>query len=416
MNRLEDEPLPTGAKALHEAVLLGRALLNFVPDALERTVLVDQAWRAAEIPQRGVSVRVSYVQHGTVVDESYVHVDRAGGGRHTHSPDPSTGTPYELRVDLGPTPCQDRFRRLHGYLRDQLREAAAAEPSGGPGPHPVALAWWRFVDAAQEACRSFVRPDVEQPVLTVWADRLVSEMRNAGPGAAERVASIARRLPALADGLRREGRLDVWASSALLVAAHVPRLVAEHFSGRDHATQLARYLFFALLEMRVSPWQVIYGVSQKVARENLTHSLDQAADDLLDQAEQHREWAVDGPLDRDYFSTQLFLGTPKAWAAMQLYRILKDLAPAGESGQRPRRRTVAEELAVRMQDGVAHQWLDVDDARTIEAWRQVHKLRRAGDEQGVRTVLREGELRLFRPRSARNLLLGPSPWSHIREE
>jgi hypothetical protein len=415
VTKLQDQPLPRGITALHEAVLLGRALINLTPDALERNVLTDEAWMAAGIPRQGVSVHVEYVHAGRRVDESYVIADRGGGGRHAHQHDPRRGSVHELRVELGLTPCQDRFNRLHAHLRDQLRDAQSAQRAGGRRPNPRAVAWWEFVDAAKETCGTAIRADRARPVLTNISGNLVSEMDTTTEGAPDRVALIAGRLPELADDARRRGQLDVWAASALLIAANVPHRIAAPFSAADHIEQLTRYVLFSLLEMRISPWQAIYGVAQKAVREGFGNVLEEVADELLAQAEQHRDQALDGPIDRDYFSEQLFLGMPKAWTAMHLYRILKDLAPEGEKSHRPKRRTAAEELAVRMQDGIAYQWLDVDDARIAAEWREIHRMQQAGDNAGVRNALREGEARLFWPRAARSLLLGPSPWSNTPE-
>lgn len=228
------------------------------------------------------------------------------------------------------------------------------------------------------------------------------------------MVEVARDLPRLTDELRQQGKLDGRSTSALLVVAHAPQRVASRFTGSDYLEQLTRYQVFALRALKSSPNRATYSVTVKAVREGFAEVMDQVADDLLSQAEQHRDQALDGPLDRDYFSNQLFLGTAKASAAMHLYQLLKEAAPKGESGHRPKRRAVAEELAVRMQDGVDRQWLDVGDVQMARDWEEAHRLKEIGDERGLRRFLTEGELRLFRPRAARELLLGPSPWDNPR--
>ena len=388
MADLADVPLPQGVQALHEAVLLGRALLNFFPEALERTVLADQAWSDSAVPRERASVHVRYVRSGQTVDESYVHLDAYGGGKHDRQHDLSVGPAYELVVDLGRHPARDRFLRLHADLRSQLGEAR----SSGRELDPQSLQWWEFVDAAAESVATEARPDQQHEAL--------AELPLPRPDVLE---AVAHGMEGLTDELRRQGLLTIWPATALLVAAYVPLRVAA-----GDPEQLARHLTYALLEARVSPWQAIYGVVQKGVREGLSTEVGQAADALLADAERHRDLALDGTLDRDVFSRTLFLGAPRAWAAMQLYRLLRDASPDPEPIPRQKRRVVAEELAVRMQDGVVHQWLDVGNARTAGERRKVQETLARGDEPAVRDLLLQGERRLLRPRAARDLLLDPS--------
>ncbi len=413
MATLGDIPIPRGSKALHEAVLLGRALINLFPDALERIILADEAWTAQGIPRTRVSVHVVYVEQEKRVGEDYILLDAHGGGKHDHKHDPSLGSVYELNVDLRRHPAAERFTRLHNHLQEQLEQALAIQRAGGRSPEPVTISWWEFVDAAYRTCTR-LRPDEARPALVQLSDRLISEIGSVPSYAAEAINGITSRLPQLADDLRRRGNLDVWENSALLVAGYVPKRVAQLSTGEDKVQQLARYMTFSLLEMKVSPWQAVNGVARKALREGEMQALEQAADDMLSDAEQHRDRALDGSLDRNLFSEQLFLGTPKAWTAMQIYELLREMSPGSETVIRQKRHTTAEELAVRMQDGVAYQWVDFDDARIAEEWEKVQEARRARDNFAVQEILLQGELRLFRPRAARKLLLGPSRWPDRR--
>lgn len=173
MMRLRNQALPTGIKALHEAVLLGRALINLVPDSLERNVLVSEAWDAARIPLKGVSVHVTFTRHFRTVDEHYVIADDAGGGRHTHRHDPTKGSTYELSITLGDTPCQDRFARLHRYLSKQRWTAQVV---GRPGGSPTVLAWWQFVDSAYHTAAGTSLADRASSTLVRLADELVPQI------------------------------------------------------------------------------------------------------------------------------------------------------------------------------------------------------------------------------------------------
>ncbi len=65
--KLADEPLTQGPKALHEGVLLGRALLGHDASAVESRVLVNEAWEAARLPHRDVTVRASMRQVEDVI-------------------------------------------------------------------------------------------------------------------------------------------------------------------------------------------------------------------------------------------------------------------------------------------------------------------------------------------------------------
>src|SRR5258708_5533623 len=120
---IADEPLSQGPKAMHEGVLLGRALLGYEASLTEQRVLLSEAWEGAGIPHRDVTVHVVFRLAGKVTGEMYMSISASGGGRHHGSNRPPIGNFRELVVEEGPTPALDRFLRLHEHLAEQLREA-----------------------------------------------------------------------------------------------------------------------------------------------------------------------------------------------------------------------------------------------------------------------------------------------------
>jgi hypothetical protein len=222
LSRLADEPLPSGFTALNEALLLGRALLGTSSAQLEETVLVDEAWSAAGIPRRDVTVRVITRQRGRQVGEQFIGIDAAGRGRHYAADERPAGPLRTLVVETTTTPAQDRFLRLHRYLQDQLAEAREIAAAGGPAPHPVALRRGAFVENAAHAIRH-VHADAPRPVLQELADRY-------GPDGASPLdlgPHTAEALYRATDQARRDGHLDGWASAAALIAAVWPPIASD---------------------------------------------------------------------------------------------------------------------------------------------------------------------------------------------
>src|SRR6185436_9794948 len=122
--------------------------------------------------------------------------------------------------------------------------------------------------------------------------------------------------------------------AALLLAARLPAAVAVAAPSERQTVELARHLSFAVLELGVSAWQAIYGPPHKALREGYRNAVIAAARDMLAAAERHRDLALDGPADPEYFSEQLLLALPYAFAALQLDRFILAADPGADEAVR----------------------------------------------------------------------------------
>ncbi|GGM36277.1 hypothetical protein GCM10012275_04400 [Longimycelium tulufanense] len=402
---LAEVPLPRGQAALAEAVLLGRALLGAEPQFLEQNILVREAWEAAGLPDRDVTVRMITKGLGPGAKKHYICLDEHGAGRHHDDSYRPPGRVRTLRVRLGRTPARDRFLSLNRHLAEQLLEAEAIEATGGPPPHPVALRRGRFVANAAHAIDHCVL-DEPHPELRELSD----QFRRTALLSPEGVPlSAAEGLEGEANGRRDEGRLGSTAAAALLVVARLPSAIAA--AGQAQRVEFTRFFSFGMLELGVSPGQAIYGLCGKALREGHAEVVFRAAEDLLREAERRRDTALDGPPDRDAFGELLFAAAPYALAALLLASAAADEGSSAELAVQ----ATAEELFVRLQDGLVHQWADLGDVRLREERRQIREAQQRGDTLTVNLIVREGELGLHRPRAVRDLLLGKMPWPNAEE-
>jgi hypothetical protein len=164
--RFDEIPLPRGPKAMVEGVLLGRALLGQDPADVDRVILLHEAWEAEGLPSDGVTVHVTTRRVGQTVQEDYITADLAGGGRRHGGSRLSapSGEIHELVLADG-APARDRFRRIHGYLTEELSAAQAVDARGGRHPDPAALRRWAFIDAVARTL-TLGPADAAHPTLT----------------------------------------------------------------------------------------------------------------------------------------------------------------------------------------------------------------------------------------------------------
>jgi hypothetical protein len=278
---------------------------------------------------------------------------------------------------------------------------------GGRAPDPVALRRWAFVDAVARGL-TLGPADAMHPTLAAISHEAWARLSAATAPPA--LAEIARGLEERALAGRTRGELSTWPAAALLLAARLPPAVAAGVPAGRQTVESARHLGFAILELGVSAWQAIHGPPHKALREGHGAAVLAVARDLQAAAERHRDRALDGPADREHFSEQLLLALPYALGAMQLDRFLLAASPDVDHAVRAHS-TAAEEMFVRLQDGLVHQWLDCDDARLREDRDKIIDARQRGDALAVHLLLREAELGLLRPRAARDWLLGAGPFS-----
>jgi hypothetical protein len=397
--RIEDVPLSTGPDALDEAVLLGRVLVAFGVDELERVLALDAAWEAAGLPEQGVTVHLVFRRGGVTVQEDRFSLDASGAGlRHADSaPIPDEET--TLYVDVDDTPALRRFERLCAYLADQRVEADEIERRTGQ-PIPV---YAKVLGQQVEMLSGVVdrrAANESDPVLTGIVDRLL-ESAGGWPLGLDPDAALAVRRNT--DRVRSDGGLGTWSAAALLVVAGLPGAIADRLDGGGPA-EFVRYFLFGLLEARVSPFQAVVGLAGKAVREGQLTALVDAGRDLLDEAGRLRDEAMDGPPSRDFFSWCLFRAQPYALAATHLLRIAAE-APADDQPATARLAAAADEVLTRLHDGILHQWSDFGDMRLNQEREVIRAARARGDETTVQLILRDGEFALRRPRSAREYLL-----------
>ncbi|MFC9964043.1 hypothetical protein ACFVH4_07330 [Nocardia ignorata] len=124
---------------------------------------------------------------------------------------------------------------------------------------------------------------------------------------------------------------------------------------------------------------------------------------FLSAGEQRRDAALDQPTyDRGGFAKALYDAYPYLHAARTLAAAL--VAVTGEQAHR-RTLQVADEWAVRVVDGLFHQWFDLDGTTLSQERAVLAAAVAAGDRRRVRSILLHGETALLRPRSARAHLL-----------
>ncbi len=284
---------------------------------------------------------------------------------------------------------------------------------GGPPLHPVALGRWNFIHNVANTLSTGRPPDASNPQLAAMTQELKSSLLFVLPPVPGSVRKAAEQLESKAITLRRDGKLDSYATAALLLVAHLPLAIEEDNRSEIPEVELTRYFTFGVLEMAISPWQAIYGPAHKALREKYRSVVLKVAQALLSAAEEYKDAALDGPADREYFSEQLFLAAPYAFAALQLFQFARE-QQVDEEVQSYATRT--EELFVRIQDGLTRQWLDLDDVRLQQEHQAILEAQSQGDTRTVKLPLREGEEKLGRPRSVRDLLLGKKPWPTMKKE
>jgi nitroreductase len=388
--RIQDEPLPTGSKALKEAALLGRALVGLGTDDVEQDLGLRMAWESAGLPHRDITVNVVFRRNGQPYEQVRFTIDANGAGLHHGRDGGVPGT--EIVVDMDERPVTERFMKLRDYLAAQRREAdQIASRTGQPVP-PYAASLGDLVERIAMTVHRR-RPDEPDPVLVEIVDGLQADGQ-LEPGRLS--PDVAEGLRDQIDRLRAAGSLDTWSAAAALVAACLPPILAAmQPNGIEQLTHFTRYFGFSVLELRVSPWQALYGPAHKAIREGFATAVAGVARQLLDEAERLRDEGLGGPSDRDTFSSCLFKAQPYALAAAKLYSFLND----------PPLETTAEETLARIRDGIIHQWLDFDDADLYRDRDAIRAARRHGDHTAVQLILREGEMALKRPRSVRTFLL-----------
>ena len=210
------------------------------------------------------------------------------------------------------------------------------------------------------------------------------------------------------DQARSEWRIDALSAAAMLLAGNIPRYCAQSQGDpAGRAPCFSSYLIYGAMQLRDGDWSAIRAVVDKAVNEGYVESLDQLGTALLDEAHGHRDLALNGPPDRMEFARELATAAPFALAAQLLSRWTREsLGPVADPLQvRLHRETSAEELWVRLNDGLMSQWFDWLMGRTSQERAEIAAAKAAGDELLVAQLLAEGEDGYRRPRSARAFLL-----------
>jgi hypothetical protein len=164
---------------------------------------------------------------------------RGGGRRHggTRISAPS-GEIHGLVLADG-APARDRFRRIHGYLTEELSAAQAVHASGGRHPDPVAPRRWACIDVVARTL-TLGPADAAHPTLTAISQDAWPRLSAATAPPA--LAGVARGLEERALASRERGELSALPAAALPLAARLPTAVAVTAPAGRQTAELARHL------------------------------------------------------------------------------------------------------------------------------------------------------------------------------
>jgi hypothetical protein len=160
---------------------------------------------------------------------------------------------------------------------------------------------------------------------------------------------------------------------------------------------------------RSGDWQQVGVVVTRALADNRVSDLAMLSADLNTEAVRLRDEALAGAPSPMLFGQKLFEALPYTLATWWISRWADDgdAAPPGPGADTwKKRRTDAEELYVRMTDGVFAQWWRYVTGAVTEERRDIMAVLRDQGKLAANERLRKGEDSYHRPRSLRPYLLG----------
>jgi hypothetical protein len=400
-----DLPLPVGRAILVEINLIGWALVGGTAEGLNALLAYDDAAALAGLPLRGALAHVIYERGGATVGEAWHEgrLDRTGRNEADLSR-AERASACQIRVDLRRQPASDRLRKILAELVPE------ADPAQLPTVHNAL--------AVADRTMSLSAPD---PELLAAQRLIVAHVLTIPTGGAGPVLPLVNASQAIYDHMKRGRRMwsmDARGAAALLLAAHIPAACARA-RGSDPATMAREYrrlLALAADRLYAGRWEMLGELIVRVVRDGYLAPLDALGSHLSAEAIALRDAALDGLPDPLDFAGKLYDAAPFAFAAGWLSRWVVEHAalPAAHTADWARRAADAEDLFVRICDGLHSQLLDWILGCIWVARADVSAAHARGDRDRVWMLLREGEIALRWPRSYRPFLLGEGPEPTVR--
>lgn len=389
---ISDYPIPAGNDAIAESGLLAQALMAARPAYAEARFAARQS-AAAGLGAGFAHITLSSQHH--VVGDFFIELRPDGSARyHQTVSDEARATATAVAADVDDL--------LTGRLR-RLADVVAAIGDEGYS-RPVRNA----VDSA-EATLSAAGVD---PMLAAVGDQLMQAcLAGASAGSADLALARAREIVAEAAGQHLSWRMDGWSQAAVLLAVNVPiACAAAADSGPEQATSFARYLGVAAATARSGDWQQVGELVTKALAQGHAAALAVLSADLYAEGLRQRDEAQAGPPSPMLFGQKLYQALPPILAAWWISRWADDSGTAPAPGAGPdtwkKRRTDAEELYVRLTDGVFAQWWRYVTAALATERQEIMSVLQDKGKLAANELLRKGEDSYHRPKSLRPYLLG----------
>jgi hypothetical protein len=379
----EEAPLPQGTEILAEIHLLAWSLVG--------SVAGNADWRLAMgnvTDLRDGFIHTVYVQNGAVVGEGW-HDRRAdGSGRRYHDyhdvPEDRRALAREVRVDISVRPASGRLRRMIGAV-----------------PEPELIQ-----NALDCADRAFTPYAAEPGLLEIYHE-IMATLSHSDP---QRTADLPQLIFNRQKHRRRMWSMDARATAAARFAAQIPAVcAAAHEDDLKRSVATYRELVTVAADrLRAGWWDMTEQLVAEAVAMGYAAQLDKLGADLLAEATRFRDAALEAPPEPVRFAGLLYDAAPPAFAAAWLSRSGRKsrAVPWKFASAWAHRETIAEEMFVRISDGLWHQAVDWITGSWWEVRRQVAAARARGDRRAVWTMLRDGEFGLRWPRSFRPFLSG----------
>ncbi|MFD4351108.1 hypothetical protein ACFWPX_01015 [Nocardia sp. NPDC058518] len=390
---------PNDRDCFSEATLLACALIGADPIYIDSNLqLLEQYSRSApadlaavsEDRERGIeslSTHLRHVDRDGQVREGWAQVRADLSGRLHDTPPPEAGAWRTLDVDLTRTPARDRLAALAPRACRVADERLAQLQA--------------FIGNAVAITAPGARPPLRGGLLTLVRELRLGELVRPGMDPLEVVAAQEQRLAGAVWEQRELGLVDGATAADALIAIMLAGTIAHTADPVTGVGLWARQLAYA--DAYITAGRPIAPLIEQAIRDGHHAIVEQLAEGFLDCGEQMRDTAMNQPTyDRGGFAKALYDTYPYLHAARTVAATLASIT-ADEAHTRIHQ--VADEWAVRVVDGLFHQWLDLGNEGFDQERRTIAAAIADGDQRRVRRILLDGETALLRPKSARAQLL-----------
>jgi hypothetical protein len=400
---IRELPLPEGYWARCELSMLAWALVGSWPQDLDRRVaLFDAPGKQEDLSRDGLT-HFTRKSGPRTVGEFWVIIRSDGSARHyadfPAAEDVAGFDRYEVVLDQDSRIASDRYRSILAALAGQL-------PAAG-------LAIMRNPLVVAERADQGIRCQVLQDAARMLQEHYLEPIGREGMEAVQRLDSAGGELERTMRLNRDRLAIDANEASALLMAGGLAWAVSVSAEGWI-PFRYGEYLARAADQLSTGRWEAMRYTVSGAFQAGYQEALGSLADLYYETAKRYRDLALDAPAEPWEFTQCLFRAMPYATAAANLSQWTAQLA-GGAAGWMSRQ-SQAEELMVRMADGLSRQWRSwaIGDQGDIPRERRlVEEAQLRGDGAEVRRLLLGGEYALLRPRSYRPFLLGERPLSDI---